>query len=319
MARRKSKKTARTGSFEGVGKGFEEGHEYLIEVKECTVEEGDAAPYFKFVLVGTGEFEGSTMYHNGSMAPGALPRTRDLFEAFLGEVPDGDFDLDEAAEEFVGKQAMCNTFKETYNGTPRMKPEDFWPAEEGDGDGGDTEVDLDDLDDDAIKKLGKELKIKSKRASTIREKLADEDDDDIAAALVKLGLVEESDEDDDDDDENEVDLSDLDDEDIKAVAKAAGIKVTGKSRVNTLKKKLEALDEEDLSEAIKEAGVGEEDEDGEDGELTADDIKEMSEDELEALIEEHDLDVKIGKLKTLRKKRAAVLEAAEEAEILDED
>jgi hypothetical protein len=39
-------------------------------------------------IEGTGEFEGSIMYHNASLSPAALWRTREVFEAFLGDVPD---------------------------------------------------------------------------------------------------------------------------------------------------------------------------------------------------------------------------------------
>lgn len=326
MARRntRSKKTKRTASFAGIGKGFAAEQEYLVKVKECTVEEGDSGPYYSMKLEGTGEFEGSLMYHNASLSPAALWRTREVFEAFLGEVPEDEFDVDEYAEMFVGKTAMCSTFKDTYNGQSRVKPEDFWPAEddgEGEG-GGDAEVDLDDIDDADIKKLGKAMGIKSKRASTIREELADADEDELLEAMQELGLIEDDDDkggDDDDGDGEEFDLDEASDDDIKAVAEAAGIKVTAKSRVNTLKKKLAELDEDELAEAVEEAGLGGEGEGGGDGEVTADDINGMNQDELEELVEEHELDVDLDDYKTLRKKRTAVVDAAEEAGILAED
>lgn len=323
MARR-SKKTARTASFDGVGKGFADGQEYLVCVKECTVEEGDSAPYLSFKLEGTGEFEGSVMYHNGSMAPTALWRTRELFEAFLGDVPEGDFDIDEVAEEFVGKYAMCSTFADTYNGSKRIKPEDFWPNEgdvpEGGDGGGEAEIDIDDLDDADIKKVGKAMGIKSKRASTIRKELEDADPDELYEVLADLGLVEEEGGEDGGGEDEEFDLDELSDDDIKALAEAMEIKVTARSRVNTLKKKLAAMDEDEVAEAWEElAEAGEEGGDGEGGEVTADDIAGMSQDELEELVEEHELDVDLDEFKTLRKKRTAVVDAAEEAGILEED
>ena len=45
----------------------------------------------------------------------------------------------------------------------------------------------------------------------------------------------------------------------------------------------------------------------------------MNQDDLEELVEEHELDVDLDKLKTLRKKRTAVLAAAEEAGLVEED
>lgn len=326
MARRNTRsKTKLTASFAGVGKGFAAEQEYLVKVKECTVEDGDSGPYYSMKLEGTGEFEGSIMYHNASLSPAALWRTREVFEAFLGDVPEDEFDVDEYAAEFVGKTAMCSTFKDTYNGQSRIKPEDFWPAEddgEGDGDaGGDAKIDLDDIDDADIKKLGKAMGIKSKRASTIREELAEADEDELLEAMQELGLVEGEGGDDDDGEEGEgIDLDELDEDDIKKLAEAAGIKVTSKSRVNTLKKKLAELDEDELAEAAEEAGIGEGGgEGGGDGEVTADDINAMNQDELEELVEEHELDVDLDDYKTLRKKRTAVVDAAEEAGILAED
>jgi hypothetical protein len=318
MARRTKNKAKRTASFAGVGKGFAANQEYLVKVKECTVEEGDNGLYYAMKLEGTDEFEGSVIYHNASLSPAALWRTRDVFQAFLGEVPEDDFDVDEYAEEFVGKTAMCNTYKSEYNGKTSIKPEDFWEAEGGAGGGDDEDsggdIDLDDLDDDDIKALGKALGIKSKRASTIREELAEADEDDVIAAMKKLGLVT-----DDADGEGEgIDLDELDDDDLKALAKAAGLKVTGKTKTKDLKKMLSELDEDDLAAAAEEAGIGGS-EDGKDGTVTADEINEMSQDELEAFIEEHELDVDLGDFKTLRKMRAAVVDAAEEAEILTDD
>lgn len=311
MARRK--KQNRTASFDGVGKGFAANQEYLVKVEECTVEDGDSAPYYSFKLEGTGEFEGSVMYHNASLSAGALWRTREVFEAFLGDVPDGDFDVDEYAKQFEGKFAMCSTFADTYNGQKRIKPEDFWPAEEGTVETGEEEIDLDDLDDADIKKVGKAMKIKSKRASTIRKELEEADADELYEVLADLGLVDEEDE---KEEGGDFDLDELDDDDIKELAKAMGIKVTARSRANTLKKKLADMDEDELAEAWEELS---EESGGGDEEVTADAINGMNQDELEALVEEHELDVDLDDHKTLRKKRTAVIDAAEEAEILTED
>lgn len=52
--------------------------------------------------------------------------------------------------------------------------------------------------------------------------------------------------------------------------------------------------------------------------ITSEDVNGMSQEELEELIEEHDLDVKLSSLKTLRKMRAAVIEAGEEAGIIED-
>jgi hypothetical protein len=50
--------------------------------------------------------------------------------------------------------------------------------------------------------------------------------------------------------------------------------------------------------------------------LSQDEINEMTEEELQEIIDENDLDVDLGEFKTLRKMRAAVIDAGEEAGIL---
>lgn len=316
MARSKTTARKKTGvsiDLSKVGKSFEDGQEYLVKCVECTLEEGDAAPYFALKLEGTGDFAGAAMYHNASTAEKALWRLRPLVEAFGIEIPDGPMDL--APDDFIGKFAMCSVYKDRYDGKVTIKPEDFWAAEdhgegdEGEGDEGGT-VDLDDLDDDDIKKIGKAMGIKSKIAAKIREELADADAEELTAVMVELGLVEAE----GGDAEGGIDLDELDDDDIKKLAKAAGIKGT---IVKKLKAALAELDPEELAEAAEEAGIGGGDGEGE--KVTADAINEMSQDELEALVEEHELEVDLDEHKTLRKKRSAVVDAAEEAGILAED
>lgn len=326
MARRttsRKTKTARTASFEGVGKGFSEGQEYLVKVKEVEVEEGENGFYYSMKLEGTDEFEGSLMYHNASLSPSALWRTREVFEAFLGEVPEDEFDIDEYAAEFVGKTAMCSTFKDTYNGQSRIKPEDFWASEDGAGggdEGGGDEIDLDELGDDDIKAIGKAMGIKSKRVATIRKELEEADADELMGVLEELGLAGEGEEEGEEGGEeaDEIDLDELSDDDLKALGKAAGMRISEKTRIPALKKKLGELDPDELAEAAEEAGIGGEG-GGESGELSADDISGMNQDELEELVEEHELDVDLEEHKTLRKKRTAVVDAAEEAGLLGED
>lgn len=58
------------------------------------------------------------------------------------------------------------------------------------------------------------------------------------------------------------------------------------------------------------------DEEGEEEELDEDEINEMTEAELEDLVSEHDLDVKLAKLKTLAKQRKAVIKAAKDEGLL---
>lgn len=54
-------------------------------------------------------------------------------------------------------------------------------------------------------------------------------------------------------------------------------------------------------------------------ELTQEEIRDMDTDELEALIEEHSLDVDLSDFKTLKKQQSAVIDAASEAGLMAED
>lgn len=53
--------------------------------------------------------------------------------------------------------------------------------------------------------------------------------------------------------------------------------------------------------------------------VTEDDLNEMSEEELQDVIDEHELDVDLGEFKTLRRQRAAVIDAAQEAGAIADD
>lgn len=53
-------------------------------------------------------------------------------------------------------------------------------------------------------------------------------------------------------------------------------------------------------------------------ELTQDEINDMDQEELEELIKEHELDVDLDDFKSLKKMKAAVIDAAENAELLEE-
>lgn len=53
--------------------------------------------------------------------------------------------------------------------------------------------------------------------------------------------------------------------------------------------------------------------------ITEEDVNDMSEDELDDVIEEHDLDVNLDDFKTLRKQRAAVIDALQEAGVIGDE
>lgn len=281
-SRRAAKKKSVRLDFSQVGKQFEAGMEYAIEVKSCTLEDGNEYPYFAFQFKGVDEgYENSIMYHNASTSPQSLWRLRPLLEAFGIEIPDGPLDLE--PEEFIGMQCMCSTISEKKpGGGSSIRPDEFWPLEDG-GEGSvkkskgdDDEFDLDELSDADIKKLAKEFDIAGRNVEKLRKELSKADEDELKEACADLGIELGAKSEDDDEDEGE----------------SSGRSSRGSSKSS--------------GKRGKKASV------------TEDEVQEMSEEELEDLIEQHDLDVDLDEYKTLRKKKVAVIDALTEAGILEE-
>lgn len=311
MARRTRKASSkRSVDFSNVGKPFEKDMDVHLVVKSANWEEGQAGDYIAIEFCGKDEeYENSSIYHNASFAPKALPRTRALLEAMGFEV-DGEMEID--TDDLVGLEVMATTYEDRYDGGKSIKADDFWPAETdakeskaSKGVRGGTrgkkakdeddekpakgkskgkakaaepeELDLDEISDKDIKALGKALKIKTKDADEIRAELADVDEDDIREAAEEL----------------DIELPGGDDEpEEKAPAKGkASAKAGAKSRGGSKKKSAT---------------------------WTSDDVMEMSEEELEEVIEQSGIDVDLDDHKTLRKKKNAVIDALQEADLLEE-
>lgn len=326
MARRTTKKKTSGISldFSNVSKAFEPKQEYAVRVTEATLEEGTKAPYFNLKLQGVegSDYENSTMYHRASCSESSLWRLRPLLEAFGFDIPEGPLDLD--AEDFVGREAMCSTFLDRYDGGSSVKPDEFWAldgdASEGDDDT-DEEFDLDELEDEQIEALGEALKVKGKTPAAIKKALAKLDQEDVAAAFAELETTDEE----GDDESEEFDLDELDDDKVLELAKALKVKASNAKKARAA---LAKLDQEDVAAAYAELEEDEEEEEekpkgkaakgkaskGKKKAVTEDDIQEMSEEELEAVIEQFELDVDLSDHKTLRKMKNAVIDAMEEGD-----
>lgn len=311
MARRTSRSKKKTGvsvDFSNVGKQFEAEQEYGVEVAVCTLEEGNEHPYFAIQFKGIEEdYEDSIMYHNASTSPQSLWRLRPLVEALGIEIPDGAMDLN--ADDFVGKRCMCSTILEKREGgKTAIRPDEFWPLDEDDapkkgkaGKKSKDEAEMPDLDafsDDDIKALAKELGVKGRKVDQLKEDIGELDADDVVGAIEELGLEPEEAEEpkgrkgkkDEDDDAPKGRRSrkakDEDEEEDEPKGKA------GRSSRGSKKSKKKS-------------------------DVTEDDINDMSEDELNDVVEEHELDVDLDDHRTLRKKKAAVIDALQEAGVLE--
>lgn len=303
--RGKTKSTIRV-DMSNVSKAFEPNQEYAVRIVECTLEEGQKAPYFNVKLQGIegGEYENSTMYHRASTGETSLWRLRPFLEAFQFEIPDGPLDLD--ASDFIGREAMCSTYLDRYEGGSSVKPDEFWELEEGATSGGKDdaaeEFDLDELDDDQIEALAEAVGAKGRTTAAKKKALAQMDEEELAEAFAELG-GEDADE---DDAATEFDLDGLDDDDIMKLAEELEVAAKTAKRARTA---LGKLDQEEVAEAW--AGLS----DGAKGDaeaVTEDEVQEMNEDELEKVVEQFELDIDLSDYKTLRKMKNAVIDAMEE-------
>lgn len=301
-------KTSIRVDMSNISKAFEPGQEYAVRIVECTLEEGQKAPYFNLKLNGLegGEYENSVMYHRASTGEASLWRLRPLLEAFGFDIPEGPLDLE--TSDFVGREAMCSTYLDRYEGGSSVKPDEFWPLEGGDDDKGDDDddkdFDLDELSDEDIEALAASMKVNGKTVSAKRKALAKLDVDDLAEAYEELSK------DDDGDDDKDFDLDELSDDDVMKLAEALELKARTAARA---RKAIAGMDDQDaVAEAWSELsdGKGDSKDDGEP--VSEDDIQEMSEDELEAVVERFELDVDLSEFKTLRKMKNAVIDAMEE-------
>lgn len=288
--------------FSNVGKMFEAGKDYAVEVKEATIEAGNEFPYIAFKLSGVEEgYVNSIMYHNASTSPQSLYRLAPLLEA-LGYEVDGVLDIDPA--DFVGRQMMVHTMEEQRpNGGTSIRPESFWPldGDAAEGDVTEAEFDLDELDDDQLVALGAALEVKSTKPELIKKALAKMDTDEVAEAFAGLEGEEAA---------EEFDLDALDDDQLVALGEAMEVKST---KPTLIKKALAKLDQDEVAAAFADL---DETSEGGDSDLTEAGVKAMNEEELEELIEEHDLDVDLDDHKTLAKKKVAVIDALKENDLL---
>ena len=307
MARKRGKASSkRSVDFSNVGKPFEKDTDVHLRIASATWQEGQAGDYLAIEFKGVDEeYAESSIYHNASFSPKALPRTRAFLEA-LGMDVEGEMEID--AEELVDLEVMATTYEDRYDGGKSIKVDEFWPVETKAAKGGKKStkaadededeapkksrkrggkkkaakaepegLDLDEINDVDIKAIGKQLKIKAKKAADIREELADIDEEDIREAAAELEI--------------ELPGGDADEgEEEEKPAKKSG--KAGKASRGGSKKKSATW--------------------------SSDDIMEMSEEELEEVIEQADIDVDLDEHKTLRKKKNAVIDALGEAELLDE-
>lgn len=303
---------------------------YNAKVAEVELEPNDGKPYLKWTfrtIDDDPKLNDKPLYNNTSLQPQSLWVLGSLLETLGVERPDGAMDLD--LEELVGLEIGLVVEHEEYQGKQRAKVVDFTPATDSDEDG-DVTVDDDDGDDDddtgnsetyteeqvlemdadeldeLVESLGLKVK-KSKKLATFAAA--------VVTALEGAGLIGEADEggDEDGDTYTEDEVNEMDADELKELVKKHDLRVKPLAKLSKYRAAvIEALEEADL---IGEADAG--DDDGDDDLVSEDEVNEMDEDELKALVKEHGLKVKFGP--KLAKNRSAVIDALEAAELLKSD
>lgn len=300
MARRPKKKSGRSVDFSQEVKYFEPDMEYELEVKSAIWEDGSEHPYIAIEFTGVDENEGSTLYHNASASPKSLHRLRNLLEALGFEVPEGEMDID--TDELVGLRCMAHTFEDRYKGNDgetktSVKADDFWPVEEKSSKKGGKKKDEED-DEPKGKRGGK----KSKLEPIAKDEVPD-DRDELDELVEKYSLDIEMTRKLKKDDEAYQEAV------IEALEEAGMIAEEEKSSKRGKRGAKDEDDEPKGKAGRSSRGSGK----SKDKSWKEDDIADMSEEDLEEVVEQAKLKIDLDEHRTLRKKKNAVIDALEEA------
>lgn len=262
--------------------------DYILKVLEAEAGTSSSSGGDQIVFtleIAKGEYKGQKVWFYCPLAENSLWKLHAFLTALGVDVPEDETEID--LEELVDLEVVGVLTHETYQGKKRAKMTDFDSVENYKGDDSDDSDDDDDEDEKPAKK-GKSKKSKS-----------DDDDEDEAP---KKGRGRKAKKPADDEDEDE------DDEDEKPSKKSKSKKpAKGKSK----------SDDDDEDEDDKPA-KGKKAKGKKPAKVDRDDVEEMDEDELQELIDAHDLDVDLDDYKKIAKKRDAVIEALEEEDLLDD-
>jgi len=296
--RTRKSKSVRKVDFSEEVKYFEEDKDVELVVKSAEWEEGTEHPYIAIEFNGVGEYEEASLYHNASISPKALGRTRALLESLGLDIPDGDKEIDVA--ELVGLHVMGHTYLDAYKGNDgkikeSVKCDTYWP--------------VDDAADEPEEKPKRGAAKKKEPEKYSQAQIEGMDRDELIEVV----------------DSNKLEV-DYDTRKLKKDDEALAAAV------------LEALEAEDLLEEEKKKTRGKKEPEEEEEEpkgkasskagskksskkltWTEEAIQDMSEDELEEVIEKAGVEVDLSEFPTLRKKKNAVVDALDENDQLEKE
>ena len=324
MARRKKSDHVKV-NFKGVeSRQTPPEGDYKVEVLEATAgKSSNKNDQIEFTFeISEGKYKGTKLWLYCPLQENSLWKLHALLTALGQEVPEDEMDID--LSELVGEKCVAVVTHETYNGRKRAKMTDFdslenysGDAEEDDDDEDEddgkkskskksskksAEPDYDDMDEDELRELYLERELGTKKAAKkldedeLREALEEADEESSKKSKKKSKS-------DDDEDEDE-------DEDEKPAKKSRGKKSKSKSDDDE-------DDEDEDDEPKSKKGKGKSKKKAK--KISRDDVDDMDEDELQELIDEHDLDVDLDDYKKLGKKVSAVIDALEEEDLLEDE
>jgi hypothetical protein len=307
------------------GGGFQipEGN-YKMRFEEVTRDESkDGNDMLVWDFVGLeGKAKKKTFRIWTSLLPDALWKLGNLLDAMGIERPDSVEDIIETVEAEDPAPVITGVVTDDeYQDKIRSKVSDFLNAEGEGGSAGDGEEkpDVDEMDEDDLAKL-------------VKKKKLDVDLDDFKTIKKKRAAVAEAleaeDGEGDEDKLTKDKVNEMDEDELAAVIKEHKLKKdVDLDDHKTIKKKraalIEVLEEKELLED-EEAGGGDEGnkrrgkKGGDKAKLSKDEVNEMDEDELADCNKTNKLKVDLDDFRTIKKKRAAIIEALEEKDLLDE-
>lgn len=205
--------------------------QYHAKVHEISQEDGDKAPYLKwvFAVVSDDKTNGAKLFYNTSLAPQALWNLRNLLETLGVETPSSEMELD--TDEYIGLELMLRVEHETWEGKDRAKVTDFTPLEETASTEDDDEGEKEETDDEESEDAEEE-----EDGDEEEESDGDEGGD-------------ESDEEEDDGKLSATDVKEMDDAELADVVKKHKLKVELKAIKKHSKRVaavLDALETKDL-------------------------------------------------------------------------
>lgn len=290
--------------------------EYITSVVGVKLEESkEGNDYLAWQLAITGgKHKGKKLFHNTSLAEQSLWATKRFLENLGVSVEDGEMELE--LDEYTDMEVGVVVEHETYKGRTRSRIVDTFPAEDEGSEKGEKEDDEagETYTEDAVNEMGKkdlkalvakhELDVElegstaSQRRAVIKALKAEDLIGDGEEEKPKKGKKVEDEEDDEKPAKGRKSKKADDDEEDEKPARRSRRK---------------AKDDDEEEEKPKKGAKGKKSK-----KVAADDVNSMDEEGLGELIETHELDVDLDDHSTMKRKRSAVIDALESADLLED-